>query len=1108
MSSEYSAFISYRHAPADIAVAAEIQKRLERYPIPKAIRMKTGKEKIGKIFRDKEELPITSDLNDDISAALEDADYLIVICSTSTKESIWVEREIRYFLQNHSKKEVLTVLVNGEPYDVIPEILLTDTVERTAPDGTTYEEKINYEPLSCDFRSGIKTARRTEIPRLAAALLGCKYDELVMRERQYRRRRLTAILATTGTLAAIALAYLIWSRAEIKKNYDLAQENYKRAEENRQRAEENYQLAQENYEEAQQNLEQSLMNQSAHLATEADKLLDDGDRLRAIELMMEALPSEENERPLSPRALQVLERALNAYSPPKTADLNNAMTEVAEFRMKGTGKDFFVTDDGKYLLGWDSYGIVYVWEIDTAELIFELRSSDVEIAEDTGEGYLSNPGEIQYLLPVTGETLAVKSSAGIFVYDFVNRHELWHYENEDYYWYFADISCSGDGNTVYLVKNEYSPYSLSPIPSTFYVKAFDAKTGNIKAESELTAGDEADFQIYASAVSKNGEMFAFVAGKGLFENDYGRMFIFDMKIGAIREVPVGERFMEVQAMRFYDETHVAVMGYPEYSLTHAGGQVQLFGIMTTVENFRINVCAVDTEAGNVIWDNAFESPQINRLSGRKGIAAGTLAEQKTVICMYANKAVIFNAEDGQKDDEIEFTGSIVRGGVTDDKTALVCYLDNGNLASHNFDNKGNVTEITYFSFENQGMDSAPRPDGDSVRFLVAAGPSVIRLYDSVYDEEFAAFDDAVLPSGSSIKDYDTVSGYLVLLDYNSVLYIMDLSGDGGLRTYVLNDEPYKFDYIGKDEENGWVWLQDKSGSDSNVLRVSVKDGEMKPYDIEKDRFVQFFMQGGGKISYLADDTVTLIDPAQDNKEIFSVETGHIENRFFVSPSEKSLVVSEKESYDSLSCQPFIIDTATGEKKALPAACTDTVRHACWNEDESLLALTDTSSVFLLNAKGELIRELTQAGENIVSFTFYGDRLVVLYSGGLLTRYNASTGELTGRTTINHYESDPFQDRAEWTFSDDTLCLNRKDIMRQLLSIIDLKTWEETDATPYAYAYDAERDRLISMGYDRNTGEKPIGCYPRYTLEDLFRKAEEALDGFTMTEEEKAAYGLM
>ena len=87
MDLHYKAFISYKHAPADNVVAAEIQKRLERYHVPGAIRKKTGKNSIGRIFRDKDELPITSDLSDDIGRALEDADFLIVICSTSTKLS-------------------------------------------------------------------------------------------------------------------------------------------------------------------------------------------------------------------------------------------------------------------------------------------------------------------------------------------------------------------------------------------------------------------------------------------------------------------------------------------------------------------------------------------------------------------------------------------------------------------------------------------------------------------------------------------------------------------------------------------------------------------------------------------------------------------------------------------------------------------------------------------------------------------------------------------------------------------------------------------------------------------------------------------------------------
>ena len=148
----YNAFISYKHEKKDIEVAKRVQAGLERFQVPASIRKRTGKKKIERIFRDKDELPITSDLGETISEALDNSDYLIVICSTHTRESEWVQREIEYFLKTHSKREVLTVLVDGEPGDVIPTILLND--EKTEKDENGNERKIItvLEPLSCDYR--------------------------------------------------------------------------------------------------------------------------------------------------------------------------------------------------------------------------------------------------------------------------------------------------------------------------------------------------------------------------------------------------------------------------------------------------------------------------------------------------------------------------------------------------------------------------------------------------------------------------------------------------------------------------------------------------------------------------------------------------------------------------------------------------------------------------------------------------------------------------------------------------------------------------------------------------------------------------------------------
>ena len=45
MIDHYNAFISYRHAPADIRVAETVQRSLEHFHIPKKIQKQTGKKR-------------------------------------------------------------------------------------------------------------------------------------------------------------------------------------------------------------------------------------------------------------------------------------------------------------------------------------------------------------------------------------------------------------------------------------------------------------------------------------------------------------------------------------------------------------------------------------------------------------------------------------------------------------------------------------------------------------------------------------------------------------------------------------------------------------------------------------------------------------------------------------------------------------------------------------------------------------------------------------------------------------------------------------------------------------------------------------------------------
>ena len=230
MEYKYDAFISYRHAEKDTKIASEIQQSLERFRIPKALQKQTGKQRFNRVFRDVEELPISSNLTEDLTEALRSSEYLIVICSYRTSESDWVKREIDTFLELHdyNKQLVLTVLVEGEPDEVIPEVLRHDNIIHYLADGTFYCKDEMVEPLAADYRMPISKARKIELPRLAASMLGCNYDDIIRRRKAFKRRRLL-IETIVISIAAIALmTYIGWMLMKIQTNLRNAQMNQSR----------------------------------------------------------------------------------------------------------------------------------------------------------------------------------------------------------------------------------------------------------------------------------------------------------------------------------------------------------------------------------------------------------------------------------------------------------------------------------------------------------------------------------------------------------------------------------------------------------------------------------------------------------------------------------------------------------------------------------------------------------------------------------------------------------------------------------------------------------------------------------------------------------------
>jgi MTH538 TIR-like domain (DUF1863) len=207
----YSAFISYRHVPPDRDVARWLHGALETYRVPRAVLQGGASARLGRVFRDEEELAASPDLSARIDAALSRADALVVLCSPRTPASRWVDAEVRRFAVGadgaSGVSRIFALLLEGEPNESFPAALA----------------ELGREPLAADLRplpgESRREARRRALLKLVAGLLGVEYDTLRQRDDERRRRRLvwTATAASIGLVAFAGLATVAtvqWQRAE------------------------------------------------------------------------------------------------------------------------------------------------------------------------------------------------------------------------------------------------------------------------------------------------------------------------------------------------------------------------------------------------------------------------------------------------------------------------------------------------------------------------------------------------------------------------------------------------------------------------------------------------------------------------------------------------------------------------------------------------------------------------------------------------------------------------------------------------------------------------------------------------------------------------------
>ena len=183
---KYTAFISYNSK--DDRWAKWLQRKLEAYSMPVVIRnekdevvRREEKPKKLRVFRYRADLNTVS-LNEGLAKELDDARWLIVICSPNSAKSAWVGKEILHFLETGRRDHILPFIVSGTSYSDDENECLNPVLKAAFPKGD---------------------------------ILGVNIDDYGDDPRIYRKRK--ALVRTVSMLIEVPDAYsYLWNRYRMR----------------------------------------------------------------------------------------------------------------------------------------------------------------------------------------------------------------------------------------------------------------------------------------------------------------------------------------------------------------------------------------------------------------------------------------------------------------------------------------------------------------------------------------------------------------------------------------------------------------------------------------------------------------------------------------------------------------------------------------------------------------------------------------------------------------------------------------------------------------------------------------------------------------------------
>lgn len=811
----------------------------------------------------------------------------------------------------------------------------------------------------------------------------------------------------------------------------------------------------------------SLISQSRYLATESQNLMDDNLRLDALYLALAAMPQNEDDpRPVTGEAVAALTRATHAYRTLSGISIDSLWNYSTGSQIT----EFDLNESGTRLAALDEVGIVTVWDTESHIKLFDISNSEYYY---------------QSMLFAGDDLLILVGVTEVNAYDATSGENEWSLYFDEYtYFDFTDPVVLDHDRMIFPTTD----------PKLYIV---DVDSGEIEREIDMQSMvDSVTCSIANYSISPDNSMLGMSFYYGLDNNAVAILDLNNENINV--SSPIDE---SISSIGWADDSHFVVS-----SFNLAYDESSRFNDSYILAPNHDTITCYDPRTLNVVWTDDLVSSSLNLNTGIINLS------QRDMVGFYSGNCM--NAYD------IE-TGEILYQWNANETIADVSDRDQNGWPMIITISGAMITPMS----ERTDALAMTREFSDNIdQLTVNHGVYLVRENgrDIIYYNTYVS-DDQYVP----VDGITTGSVFNCYLD-DEVLATLSYGEGSSIHLHLI--DPDEGELIGEVElpfdeyyYSDLTFLGTYDG-DLYVIVVDYDDGTfLVKIDIEDCSCTSTQLtdvaSSAPTTASCQDGMVTYLSGSRSSYAIAIRELG-------ATRDEAEITVPIDNAYD-LSFAPVYYDdlgvayVSTSDSDYLVDVNDESYIHMdlppTWSGTRNIiedrlsgrLIISDSRQILFVNSgTGDIEMTISSGGMMPLGYAFVRDEergidvLAVVYSQGILIRYDATTGEFIGSSDISTYSNHTPTAEITVDYESGTMYVQQE----RLMNVIDLDSWVETICIQDCLGHHMRTDRFYATSYMFD-GEVNIGFFRHYSPEELIQRAREIIGNNSMPDDLRGAYGL-